>query len=163
MLIDDQEIIDLWTSQPEKTADTPMFNSASMERFFDVNVTKGQELKVQVYLTNEQIGVTVGAIPSGGVRIGGFEVIDELQAMQDAVKLAAEVDVPIIITGLSSDWEYEGSDRATLSLPGNVDELIAKVVAVNPKTVRVPLICENVLIKAGHNHPIWSSDCHALG
>jgi beta-glucosidase len=130
MLIDGKEAIDLWTSQPEKTADTPMFNSASMERFADVDVVKGQELEIVVFLTNEAVGVTVGAIPSGGVRIGGFEVLDE-----DAVKLAEEVDYPVVITGLSSDWEYEGSDRTTLGLPGRVDELITKVVAANPNTV----------------------------
>lgn len=135
MVIDGKDVIDLWISQPEKTADTPMFNSASMERFADVEVTKGQELEIVVYLTNEQIGVTVGAIPSGGVRIGGFEVLDEDKAIEDAVKLATEVDCPIVITGLSSDWEYEGSDRTTLSLPGRVDELINKVVAANPNTV----------------------------
>lgn len=139
MLIDGKEVIDLWTSQPEKTADTPMFNSASMERFADIDVREGQELDIVVYLTNEQIGVTVGAIPSGGVRIGGFEVIYEDKAIEDAVSLAKEVDVPVVITGLSSDWEYEGSDRVTLGLPGRIDELVTKVVEANPNAVSHPI------------------------
>ena len=41
------------------------------------------------------------------------------------------------MVGTNDDWETEGNDRETLCLPGAQDELIAKVLAVNPNTVVV--------------------------
>lgn len=57
--------------------------------------------------------------------------------IKDAVKLAKEADVVIAVVGLNADWETEGYDRTTLTLPGRTDELIQKVVAANSKTVVV--------------------------
>ena len=74
---------------------------------------------------------------SAGVRVGGAEVQDPEQSLQQAVKLAKEADVAILVVGLNGDWETEGYDRTTLALPGRTDELIDKVLAVNENTVIV--------------------------
>jgi len=71
------------------------------------------------------------------VRLGGAEVQDPDVKMAEAVKLASEADVVIAVVGLNADWETEGYDRKTLALPGRTDELIAKVMAANPRTVVV--------------------------
>jgi beta-glucosidase len=42
-----------------------------------------------------------------------------------------------VVASLTPEWEAEGSDRRRLSLPGEQDELIRRVAAVNPKTVVV--------------------------
>jgi beta-glucosidase len=55
--------------------------------------------------------------------------------MERAVALAAQADVALVFAGLSSEWESEGFDRADLRLPGDQDELIARVAAANPNTV----------------------------
>lgn len=47
--------------------------------------------------------------------------------MQAAVDLARESDVAVIVAGLTSEWEAEGSDRPTADLPGRQHELIEKV------------------------------------
>lgn len=72
-----------------------------------------------------------------GVRLGGAEVIDENVKMAEAVEIAKKADVVIAVVGLNADWETEGYDRKTLALPGRTDELIEKVLAVNPNTVVV--------------------------
>lgn len=72
-----------------------------------------------------------------GLRLGGAEVQDPDSLLQHAVDLAKEADAVIAVVGLNADWETEGFDRTTLALPGRTDELIAKVAAVNPKTVVV--------------------------
>jgi len=72
-----------------------------------------------------------------GVRLGGAEVIDEDIKMAEAVEIAKKADVVVAIVGLNADWESEGYDRKTLALPGRTDELIEKVLAVNPNTVVV--------------------------
>ncbi|QPP05434.1 glycosyl hydrolase [Streptomyces bathyalis] len=51
-----------------------------------------------------------------------------------AAKAARSADVALVF---AQDKEEEGSDRADLSLPGNQDELIAKVAEANPRTIVV--------------------------
>lgn len=46
-----------------------------------------------------------------------------------------------MVVGLNADWESEGYDRSTLSLPLRTDELVEAVAAANPNTV--------VIIQAG--------------
>ncbi len=57
--------------------------------------------------------------------------------MDRAVALAKEADSVILVVGSNSDWETEGSDRVSMSLPGAQDELIRRVVAANSRTVVV--------------------------
>ena len=74
---------------------------------------------------------------AGVLRFGGAETQDSDKLLEQAVDLARDADAVIAIVGLNNDWETEGYDRATLALPGRIDELITKVAAVNPKTVVV--------------------------
>ncbi|KAJ7135038.1 glycoside hydrolase family 3 protein [Mycena crocata] len=70
-----------------------------------------------------------------GVRLGGCEKIDDEVAIETAVNLAAKSDAVLFVAGLTPEWESEGFDRPTLSLPGRQDELISKIAAANPNTV----------------------------
>ncbi|KAH7161657.1 glycoside hydrolase superfamily [Dactylonectria macrodidyma] len=132
-------IIDQWNSHPEKkkTDISPCFNGFTMERFVDLDVEAGEKLDLEILLTNEGMGPVAGVAPSAGARLGGCEVVDEDQTIADAVALARSVDVPIVMTGLSSDWETENADRSTLELPGRVNELIQRVLDANPSTIVV--------------------------
>jgi beta-glucosidase len=51
-----------------------------------------------------------------------------------AAAAARAADVAVLMVG---DAEAEGTDRTTLSLPGNQDQLVAAVAAANPRTVVV--------------------------
>lgn len=139
LIIDGKEVIDLWTSQPPKTDSTPCFNRVCMERFYEQDFEKGRVLDLEVLQVNENVSGGVGTAQTLVGRVGIYEVYDEDQGIKDAVELAKNVDVPIVITGLSSDFEYEGSDRKHLNLPGRVDELIAAVLEANPDAVSWPL------------------------
>ncbi|WP_154795727.1 glycoside hydrolase family 3 protein [Occultella kanbiaonis] len=57
--------------------------------------------------------------------------------IDDAVALAAEADVAVVVVGTNGEVESEGWDRASLALPGRQDELVRRVAAVNPRTVVV--------------------------
>ncbi len=63
--------------------------------------------------------------------------MDAEEEMRKAVELARRSDVPVIVAGLTSEWEAEGSDRPTLDLPGRQHELIRRVAEANPNTVVV--------------------------
>ncbi|MEO5722934.1 MAG: glycoside hydrolase family 3 C-terminal domain-containing protein [Ilumatobacteraceae bacterium] len=71
-------------------------------------------------------GLLIGAAPPAGDDPVG-----------DAVRAAAAASVAVLVVGTNDDWETEGEDRDTLSLPGRQDELIARVAQVNPNTVVV--------------------------
>jgi hypothetical protein len=72
-----------------------------------------------------------------GLRLGGAEVRDQDDLINEAVEAAKSADVVIAVVGLNADWETEGYDRTTLALPGRTDELIEKVVEANRNTVVV--------------------------
>ncbi|MDO8147222.1 glycoside hydrolase family 3 C-terminal domain-containing protein [Isoptericola sp. b515] len=58
----------------------------------------------------------------------------ELDAAEEAARAA---DVAVVVVGTTHEVESEGFDRTDLGLPGNQDELVRRVAAVNPRTVVV--------------------------
>jgi beta-glucosidase len=75
------------------------------------------------------------------------------EELKKAVEMAKKADVVILYIGTTLNTEAEGRDRTTLVLPGNQEQLVEAVMAVNPKTVvvemnagplAVPWIKENV-------------------
>ncbi|KAF4776403.1 glycosyl hydrolase family 3 [Colletotrichum scovillei] len=135
--VDGKDLIDLWTDQPPKTGPTPCFNRLSMENFCNTDVVEGRTLELEVVQVNEDLSGGVGTALTLAGRVGGFELIDEEVAIREAADLAKKVDVPIVVTGLSSDFEYEGADRKHLRVPGRVDDLIEAVLEANPNAVIV--------------------------
>jgi beta-glucosidase len=71
-----------------------------------------------------------------GLHIGAARPVDS-SAMQRAIDVAAVSDITILIVGTNDEWESEGWDRDDMSLPGEQDELIARVAAVSARTVVV--------------------------
>jgi len=74
--------------------------------------------------TDHIAGLTIGA---------RAEVPDDL--IGQAVELATEADLAVLVVGQNADWETEGRDRDMFELPGDQDELIRRVAAVNERTV----------------------------
>ncbi|KAG8904325.1 hypothetical protein FRB99_001910 [Tulasnella sp. 403] len=137
--VDDKLTIDNWTKQ---TPGDFFYGQGTIEEKAIVDVTAGKPLKIYIEYTNTVAGdggkedLSQPALMRG-VRLGGCPAIDPDAAMEDAVKLAKESDVAVVIAGLTSEWEAEGSDRPTMDLPGRQHELIQKVADANPKTVVV--------------------------
>ena len=108
---------------------------------------------------------------AGWLRLGGAEVQDSDTLFEQAVDLAKDADVVVAIVGLTDEWETEGNDRTTLALPGRTDELIARVAAVNAKTVVVTQAVCVVVLSSFVSHiseeidgsSIGLCDNHALG
>ena len=65
--------------------------------------------------------------------------IDKLDPnmLEEAIKVAKNSDVAIVFAGSNRDYETEASDRANLELPFGQEELIEKILAVNPNTIVV--------------------------
>lgn len=61
------------------------------------------------------------------------------EELKKAVEIAKKADIVILYIGTTLATEAEGRDRTTLALPGNQQELVEAVMAVNPKTVVVEM------------------------
>jgi beta-glucosidase len=59
------------------------------------------------------------------------------EELQKAVEAAKKADVAILYIGTTLEVEAEGRDRTSLALPGNQEELVKAVLAVNPRTIIV--------------------------
>ncbi|PIF31839.1 beta-glucosidase [Flavobacterium sp. 9] len=75
----------------------------------------------------------------GDITLNGPVTIDQLDPAKvlEAVEAAKKSDVAIIFAGSNRDYETEASDRRNLKLPFGQEELIQKVLAVNPRTIVV--------------------------
>ena len=127
MRVDDEILIDNWTAPQPGDA---FFMQGSTEvrgsRFFEA----GRRIRVEI-----EFEVSADTMFKG-LRYGILEP-QFLDPISEAVTLASASDACILMVGTNDDWETEGNDRDTLSLPGAQDELIARVLAVNPNTVVV--------------------------
>lgn len=62
---------------------------------------------------------------------------DREKELQKAVEAAKKADVAILYIGTTLAIEAESRDRTTLGLPGNQEDLVKAVLAVNPHTIVV--------------------------
>jgi beta-glucosidase len=78
----------------------------------------------------------VPGIPIAGVRIACRPPVPADQ-LERAVAAARAADVAIVVVGTTPEYESEGFDRDSLSLPGDQDPLVWAVAAANPRTIVV--------------------------
>jgi beta-glucosidase len=74
--------------------------------------------------------------PFGLFRVGVRDVEEDV-LLESAVEAARTSEVAVVFVGTDDEWETEGRDRPSFSLPGRQDELVRRVAAVNPRTVVV--------------------------
>jgi beta-glucosidase len=74
--------------------------------------------------------------PVGVFRVGARDADDD-GLLDRAVAAARDADVAVVVVGTSHEYESEGFDRTSFSLPARQDELVRRVAAANPRTVVV--------------------------
>ena len=57
--------------------------------------------------------------------------------IDEAARAASGSDVAVVVVGSAEGTESEGSDKASMALPGRQDELVRRVAAANPNTIVV--------------------------
>ncbi|KAJ6007445.1 hypothetical protein N7540_011421 [Penicillium herquei] len=125
----------------KQRAGVSFFGSGTLEEIASLELKAGQKYQI---LTQWACGKTstfrvpgVVDFGHGGFRIGACKQLSPQAGIEEAVRVAASMDQVILVAGLSGEWESEGEDRANMSLPPYTDELIEKVLKVNPNTVIV--------------------------
>jgi beta-glucosidase len=104
------------------------FGAGSEEQWATVDMRAGQPVDIDVELWMRQ--------PVGVVRLG-VRPPRTSGLLERAVAAARDADAAVVVVGTNEDWETEGGDRTTIALPGDQDELVRAVAAVNPRTIVV--------------------------
>ena len=85
----------------------------------------------------------------------GAPMASARELLEEAEALAAAADVAVVVVGTTDEVESEGFDRTSLALPGQQDELVRRVTAVNPRTI--------VVVNAGSPVELpWANDVAAV-
>lgn len=143
--VDGHEAIDLWTSRERGSA---FFGLASREVEIAVPLDAGGTVELEVDFAHDRPGLPAG------LRLG-FAPPEPADALERAVATARGADAAVVVVGLDEDWETEGRDRDSFSLPGRQDELVAAVAGVCPRTI--------VVVNAGSPVAMpWADDVAAL-
>jgi beta-glucosidase len=107
------------------------FGTGRAELTASIPLVSGRAYRVDVEVRHRHTGMGMSGVNIGSqAPVGG-------DLMADAVDAAAAADVAIVVVGTNDDWESEGWDRTALELPGQQDELIRNVAAVNGRTIVV--------------------------
>ncbi|WP_232806934.1 beta-glucosidase family protein [Geodermatophilus chilensis] len=103
-----------------------------------VDLRAGEEVEVVVRHVPEPAGGFEGTdVESVTFQVNVARDADDDAELDRAVALARDADVAVVVVGTTEEVESEGFDRTSLALPGRQDELVRRVVEVNPRTVVV--------------------------
>ena len=125
LLIDDNELIDNWTSSDQGEA---FFTFSSASRKGVADFKKGETYRIEVQYHFE------GSFPALYI---GCQAPDQVDIFQEAIETAANADEVILVVGTNSDWETEGNDRADFNLPSNQNKLIEAILEANQNTTLI--------------------------
>ncbi|KAL9125262.1 MAG: hypothetical protein Q9217_005510 [Psora testacea] len=131
LFIDGKLLVDNANEQKPGTA---FFGGGTIEEVGSIHLKKGQDYCVTVEFGTAAASSEFGA---GGLRVGCRIRLDIDHAIEDAAKLASEVDQVVVFAGLNDDWESESCDRPVMDLPEHSDEMISRVLDANPNAVIV--------------------------
>jgi beta-glucosidase len=128
-----EPMLDAWTSWSR--GDT-YFTYGCDEVVHRRRLDAGDVVEIVVEYSNDvprvlESGVQLCALRVGAARALGSAEVDEAEAV------ARNAHAVIVFAGLNAEWDCEGLDRPGIDLPHRQNELIARVVAANPRCVVV--------------------------
>lgn len=138
LFIDDELIVDNATKQQQGTA---FFGSATVEERGSKELKAGTSYRVVFQFgsrpTSKLENRGVVDFGPGGFAFGVSKRRDLQESIKEAVDLASKMDQVVLVIGLNAEWETEGHDREHMDLPPGTDELVSRVLDVNPNTAVV--------------------------
>jgi beta-glucosidase len=138
LLIDGEVVVDNTKNQKQGSA---FFGTATIEEQGTKELKAGQTYKVVFEFgsapTSDLDTRGIVAFGPGGFRFGATRRVSQDELISNAVEQAKSAEQVIIFAGLTSEWETEGYDRDTMDLPPGSDDLISRVLEVNPNAVVV--------------------------
>jgi len=129
VFVDGQLIADAWSHW---TKGRTFFEEGCDEVVGMVELEAGRAHDVVIEFATKDFATLGLAAFAAGI---GLPLGDD--AIAEAVRLARNADTAIVCIGRNGEWDTEGSDLASIALPGRQAELVAAVAQANPKTIVV--------------------------
>lgn len=103
---------------------------ASEEYDIVIETIPSQVDNSELYLLEDQLSAHLGCV---------LQQEMEEDLLTEAVSLAKDADIAICFVGNTAQWETEGQDLSSMTLPacGSQDNMVAKIAEANPNTVVV--------------------------
>ncbi|KAF3910506.1 Beta-glucosidase [Dactylellina cionopaga] len=144
MLVDDIQIISLWDWRKDSERSELLTAYASPEQRFDLFMEAGRRYTLIVEGISREMDSIHGEYFAelyreeimDGARVGFMEEVQR-DLIGEAIDLARESDVVVVVVGKNAEWESKAYDMETMDLPGDQNKLISELLKVNPKTVIV--------------------------
>ncbi|MCZ4347539.1 glycoside hydrolase family 3 C-terminal domain-containing protein [Devosia neptuniae] len=129
VFVDGELIADAWTNW---TKGRTFFEEGCDEVVGTVELQAGRAHQVVIeFATKDFATLGLAAFAAGiGLPLGD-------QAIAEAAALAASAETAIVCIGRSGEWDTEGSDLPSITLPGRQNELVAAIAKANPNTIVV--------------------------
>jgi beta-glucosidase len=156
LLVDGEVVVDNTKNQKQGSS---FFGTATIEELGVKELKAGQTYKIVFEFgtapTSDLDTRGIVAFGPGGFRFGATRRVSQDELISKAVEQAKQAEQVIIFAGLTSEWETEGYDRDDMDLPPGSDDLISRVLAVNPNAV--------VVIQSGTPVTMpWANQARAL-
>jgi beta-glucosidase len=115
------------------------YRSKFERRFhFEMESNKTYSIRLESWATEpDALARTIGGAVIQGSGVRFFESVDVPTQIQHAADAAYKVDIALVFTGTTNEFESEGYDRETMDLTADQYKLISAVSAQNRKTVIV--------------------------
>lgn len=144
LLVDGKVLISIWDRTKDSERSEMFMAYASPEVRQTMVMEGARTYKIEV----EAVSKELNPIPvhytdvlyrdevMDGSRVGFQEELNE-DLLGNALKLAKESDLVVLVVGKNIEWESEAYDMKSMDLPGDQDKLIQEVLKVNPSVVIV--------------------------
>jgi beta-glucosidase len=127
--VDGKLIADAWTNW---TKGRTFFEEGCDEVVGTVSLEAGRSHEVVIEFATKDFATLGLAAFAAGI---GLPLGDE--AIAEAVRVARNADTAIVFVGRNGEWDTEGSDLPSITLPGRQNELVAAIANANPTTIVV--------------------------
>ncbi|KAJ5186844.1 hypothetical protein N7449_009838 [Penicillium cf. viridicatum] len=136
LLIDGEPVIDnsRWTELGETFY---AFGSAEVSASKLLVAGKAYTVQVEAWVNTCELSANASSADANhvfaahpSVRIGYLQHIPSAEKLiSEALALANESAVTVVVLGLNEEWESEGYDRKSMALPGNQDKLVEALIS----------------------------------
>jgi len=129
VFVDGELIADAWTNW---TKGRTFFEEGCDEVVGMVELKAGRAHQVVIEFATKDFATLGLAAFAAGIGLPRGD-----QAIAEAAALAASAQTAIVCIGRNGEWDTEGSDLPSITLPGRQDELVAAIAKANPNTIVV--------------------------
>ncbi|KAJ5631879.1 uncharacterized protein N7484_011979 [Penicillium longicatenatum] len=135
LFVDGKEVLS--KPAPEMSVEDFLFQPKKLESIIQIQMNAHQPYKITLRTHSRDISSGEGEVSPHSAKLCFEEAYDDRAAIAEAVSIAAQSDVSIIMGGRTREHESEGFDLTTLKLPDSQVRMIKAVASVSKKTILV--------------------------